>query len=115
VCRAQAVKDGPSWAVDAWGLGCLIQEVFSGRPLARTEDLRNTGARQGGEGEAGGAEVAMGACSGWGWVGGWVRSAAVRRCLQDLQGMRVPAALRWLLGTCGASSGAHGRPELSAS
>lgn len=39
----QAVKDGPAWAVDAWGLGCLMQEVYSGQPLARTEDLRNTG------------------------------------------------------------------------
>ena len=39
----QAVKDGPAWAVDAWGLGCLMQEVYSGAPLARTEDLRNTG------------------------------------------------------------------------
>ncbi|PRW61211.1 putative inactive serine threonine- kinase scy1 isoform X1 [Chlorella sorokiniana] len=38
----QAVKDGPAWAVDAWGLGCLMQEVYSGAPLARTEDLRNT-------------------------------------------------------------------------
>ncbi|KAL4446317.1 hypothetical protein ABPG77_003124 [Micractinium sp. CCAP 211/92] len=38
----QAVKDGPAWAVDAWGLGCLMQEVYSGQPLARTEDLRNT-------------------------------------------------------------------------
>ncbi|EFN51516.1 hypothetical protein CHLNCDRAFT_140213 [Chlorella variabilis] len=38
----QAVKDGPAWGVDAWGLGCLMQEVFSGSPLARTEDLRNT-------------------------------------------------------------------------
>lgn len=36
------VRDGPSWAVDAWGLGCLMQEVYSGSPLARTEDLRNT-------------------------------------------------------------------------
>lgn len=39
----QAVKDGPAWAVDAWGLGCLVQEVYSGAPLGRTEDLRNTG------------------------------------------------------------------------
>ncbi|KAL4423761.1 hypothetical protein ABPG75_001062 [Micractinium tetrahymenae] len=38
----QAIKDGPAWAVDAWGLGCLMQEVYSGRPLARTEDLRST-------------------------------------------------------------------------
>ena len=37
----QAVQQGPPWAVDAWGLGCLMQEVFSGRPLARMEDLRS--------------------------------------------------------------------------
>lgn len=36
------VRASPPWAVDAWGLGCLIQEVFSGKPLARTEELRNT-------------------------------------------------------------------------
>ena len=28
--------------MDAWGLGCLMQEAFGGRELARTEDLRNT-------------------------------------------------------------------------
>ena len=38
----QLVRGSPVWAVDAWGLGCLMQESFSGRPLARTEDLRNT-------------------------------------------------------------------------
>jgi SCY1-like protein 1 len=27
-------------AVDAWGMGCFVQEVFGGRKLARTEDLR---------------------------------------------------------------------------
>lgn len=37
-----AIRDGPSWAVDAWGLGCLIQEIYSNRSLARTEDLRVT-------------------------------------------------------------------------
>ena len=37
-----AVQQGPPWAVDAWGLGCLMQEVYAGQPLARTEDLRNT-------------------------------------------------------------------------
>lgn len=36
------VRDGPVWAVDAWGLGCLMQEIYSGNTLARTEDLRNT-------------------------------------------------------------------------
>lgn len=39
-----AVRGGPAWAVDAWGLGCLMQEVYSGVPLARTENLRHTGA-----------------------------------------------------------------------
>eukprot|EP00232_Nephroselmis_pyriformis_P021277 CAMPEP_0182856568 /NCGR_PEP_ID=MMETSP0034_2-20130328/2514_1 /TAXON_ID=156128 /ORGANISM="Nephroselmis pyriformis, Strain CCMP717" /LENGTH=603 /DNA_ID=CAMNT_0024987663 /DNA_START=93 /DNA_END=1900 /DNA_ORIENTATION=- len=37
------IKNSPPWGVDAWGLGCLIQEVFAGRTLMRTEDLRNTG------------------------------------------------------------------------
>lgn len=42
-CLLQVIGSGPSWAVDAWGLGCTIQEVFSGgMSLARTEDLRNT-------------------------------------------------------------------------
>ena len=38
----QAVREGPGWAVDAWGLGCLIQEVYSGSLLTKTEDLRST-------------------------------------------------------------------------
>ena len=38
----QAVRESPPWAVDAWGLGCLMQELYSGHPLARMEDLRNT-------------------------------------------------------------------------
>lgn len=37
----QAVQQAPPWAVDAWGLGCLMQEVYSGQFLTRTEDLRN--------------------------------------------------------------------------
>ena len=37
-----AVQQGPPWAVDAWGLGCLIQEVYRGAVLTRTEDLRDT-------------------------------------------------------------------------
>lgn len=36
------VQQSPPWAVDAWGLGCLMQEAFSGQQLARTEDLRST-------------------------------------------------------------------------
>ena len=38
----QAVQQGPPWAVDAWGLGCLIQEAYRGKELARTEELRDT-------------------------------------------------------------------------
>jgi SCY1-like protein 1 len=37
-----AVAQGPPWAVDAWGLGCLMQEVFSGEPLGAVEQLRRT-------------------------------------------------------------------------
>jgi SCY1-like protein 1 len=36
------VRAGPVWAVDAWGLGCLMREAFAGAPLQRTEDLRDT-------------------------------------------------------------------------
>jgi len=36
-----SLRDYPPWAVDAWGLGCLIQEVYSGRLLQQTEDLRS--------------------------------------------------------------------------
>lgn len=39
-----AVQQGPPWAVDAWGLGCLMQEVFSGAALSSLEGLRNTAA-----------------------------------------------------------------------
>ena len=37
-----AVKDSPAWALDSWGLGCLVQEVYSGSPLRSLEQLRNT-------------------------------------------------------------------------
>ena len=37
-----AVQQGPPWAVDAWGLGCLMQEAYGGQALTRTEELRNT-------------------------------------------------------------------------
>ena len=30
-------------AVDSWGMGCFVQEVFAGRKLARTEELRELG------------------------------------------------------------------------
>ena len=36
------MQQGPPWAVDAWGLGCLMQEAYSGQALTRTEELRNT-------------------------------------------------------------------------
>ena len=37
----EAVGQAPPWAVDAWGLGCLMQEAYSGQPLHKTESLRN--------------------------------------------------------------------------
>ena len=37
-----SVPEGPPWAIDAWGLGCLIQEVYRGEPLGRTDQLRET-------------------------------------------------------------------------
>ncbi|RLM91881.1 putative inactive serine/threonine-protein kinase scy1 isoform X2 [Panicum miliaceum] len=37
-----SIRKSPPWAIDSWGLGCLIFELFSGAKLARTEDLRNT-------------------------------------------------------------------------
>eukprot|EP00897_Mesotaenium_endlicherianum_P001621 jgi/Mesen1/1487/ME000132S00434 len=36
------VRRGPPHAIDSWGLGCLIQELFSASKLTRTEELRNT-------------------------------------------------------------------------
>jgi len=38
--RTHRLRYAPTRAVDAWGVGCLVQEVFSGRKLTRTEDLR---------------------------------------------------------------------------
>ncbi|XP_050373284.1 uncharacterized protein LOC126790945 isoform X2 [Argentina anserina] len=37
-----AVRKSPPWAIDSWGLGCLIYELFSGMKLSKTEELRNT-------------------------------------------------------------------------
>jgi len=37
-----SVRKSPPWAIDSWGPGCFIFELFSGAKLARTEDLRNT-------------------------------------------------------------------------
>ena len=36
------IAAGPPYAVDAWGTGCLIHEVYANQPLAQIEDLRNT-------------------------------------------------------------------------
>ncbi|GMJ14319.1 cytoplasmic tRNA export protein [Hibiscus trionum] len=37
-----AIRKAPPWAIDSWGLGCLIYEIFSGMKLGKTEELRNT-------------------------------------------------------------------------
>lgn len=37
-----AIRKSPPWAIDSWGLGCLIYELFSGTRLNKTEDLRDT-------------------------------------------------------------------------
>ncbi|XP_024969162.1 N-terminal kinase-like protein [Cynara cardunculus var. scolymus] len=37
-----AIRKSPPWAIDSWGLGCLIYEMFSGLKLSKTEELRNT-------------------------------------------------------------------------
>ncbi|KAI4302035.1 hypothetical protein L6164_035255 [Bauhinia variegata] len=36
------MKKSPPWAIDSWGMGCLIYELFSGMKLRTTEELRNT-------------------------------------------------------------------------
>ncbi|GLT74526.1 hypothetical protein SLA2020_463160 [Shorea laevis] len=36
------IRKSPPWAIDSWGLGCLIYELFSGMKLGKTEELRNT-------------------------------------------------------------------------
>ena len=38
------IPQGPPWAIDAWGLGCLIQEVYRGGSIGRTDQLRETDA-----------------------------------------------------------------------
>ncbi|XP_074575414.1 uncharacterized protein LOC141831892 [Curcuma longa] len=38
----QNIRKSPTWAIDSWGLGCLIYEIFSGTKLSKTEELRNT-------------------------------------------------------------------------
>ncbi|KAI5555073.1 hypothetical protein BDE02_19G056500 [Populus trichocarpa] len=37
-----AIRKSPPWAIDSWGLGCLIYELFTGMKLGKTEELRNT-------------------------------------------------------------------------
>ncbi|XP_057958163.1 uncharacterized protein LOC131151022 [Malania oleifera] len=36
------IRKSPPWAIDSWGLGCLIYELFSGKKLVKTEELCNT-------------------------------------------------------------------------
>ncbi|XP_027189453.1 uncharacterized protein [Cicer arietinum] len=36
------IKKSPPWAIDSWGMGCLIYELFSCLKLSKTEELRNT-------------------------------------------------------------------------
>ena len=36
----EVLADGPVWAVDSWGLGCLMQETFSGSLMTAKEDLK---------------------------------------------------------------------------
>ncbi|KAL9991775.1 putative protein kinase domain, armadillo-like helical [Helianthus debilis subsp. tardiflorus] len=36
------IRKSPPWAIDSWGLGCFIYELFSGLKLSKTEELRNT-------------------------------------------------------------------------
>ncbi|KAL3157198.1 hypothetical protein ABBQ38_001437 [Trebouxia sp. C0009 RCD-2024] len=42
-CEWGAIQQGPPWAVDSWGLGCLMQEAFNGQEMGSMEELRNTG------------------------------------------------------------------------
>ncbi|KAL1827445.1 hypothetical protein ACET3Z_005857 [Daucus carota] len=36
------IRKSPPWAIDSWGLGCLIHELFYGTKLGKTEELRDT-------------------------------------------------------------------------
>ncbi|XP_068647824.1 uncharacterized protein [Aristolochia californica] len=36
------IRKSPPWAIDSWGLGCLIYELFSGKMLSKCEELGNT-------------------------------------------------------------------------
>ena len=35
-----AVADGPEWGIDAWGLGCFLQEIFRRKPLDAMAQLK---------------------------------------------------------------------------
>jgi hypothetical protein len=37
------VAEAPPWSVDAWGLGCLMHELFANKALAAPEELREMG------------------------------------------------------------------------
>ncbi|KAI3831827.1 hypothetical protein MKX03_022199 [Papaver bracteatum] len=37
-----AIRKSPPYAIDSWGLGCLIYELFSGTKLAETKELCNS-------------------------------------------------------------------------
>ncbi|KAL2645070.1 hypothetical protein R1flu_012657 [Riccia fluitans] len=36
------IRKSAPWAIDSWGLGCLLYELFSGSKLTRGEELRHT-------------------------------------------------------------------------
>ncbi|XP_027110593.1 probable inactive serine/threonine-protein kinase scy1 [Coffea eugenioides] len=36
------IRKSPPWALDSWGLGCFIYELFSGTKLGKQDELRNT-------------------------------------------------------------------------
>ena len=37
----QSVPEGPPWAIDSWGLGCLIREVYGEGAMTSAEQLRD--------------------------------------------------------------------------
>ena len=44
------IRESPPYAVDAWGLGCLMQEVFSVESMKSVENLRSAAVRRVGGG-----------------------------------------------------------------
>lgn len=88
------MQEGPPWAVDAWGLGILMQEAFSNTPMAAVEQLRNTQVPAGGTGGGGGwgPDGWAAAHTTWGPCGG--AACGVQCGLADhkwLQPFRQPA------------------------